>query len=196
VLPTTAGGLYTSDIDANVIRFIDAGGTIRTVAGDGRRGYAGDGGPATQAALNAPTRMRIGPDGALYFCDTDNHVIRRLDQAGVVTTVAGTGIPGYSGDAGPALQAQFNEPYDLRFAANGDLYVADTQNHVIRRIDASGVVNTVVGTGEGGFAGDGAVASGCRLNRPAALAFAADGSLWIADTFNQRVRRVAGFLGQ
>jgi streptogramin lyase len=194
VLPTNDGGFYISDVDAHVIRYVDPAGTISTVAGTGTFGYAGDGATAVAATLKSPTRMRRDSAGNLYFCDTNSHVIRRIDLAGVITTVAGTGVMGYSGDHGLATAARFNTPYDLRFAPNGDLYIADTGNNVIRRIDHNGVVTTVVGIGIGGFAGDLGDAHNARLNRPSALTFDADGALWISDTSNQRVRRVTNFL--
>jgi len=193
VAPDAAGGFYLSDSTANVVRYVDAEGIIRTVAGTGARGYGGDGGPATGALLDSPTRLQVDVDGDLYFCDTDNHAIRRL-RDGTITTIAGTGVPGYDGDGGPAQQARFNAPYDLRFSPEGDLYVADTGNNVVRRIDGEGRVTTVVGTGARGFAGDEGDAVGAELNRPSAINFSADGSLWIADTFNLRVRRVKDFL--
>ena len=193
VAPAADGGLYIVDVDAHVIRYVAADGVITTVAGSGTRGYAGDNGAATTAQLNSPTRARLDGNGNLYFCDTNNHVIRKVDKDGTITTVAGTGAVGYSGDNGPATAAQFHTPYDLRVAPNGDLYVADTGNNVIRRIH-NGTVTTVVGIGVGGFAGDGNDAHNCRLNRPSGLNFNSDGSLWISDTFNGRVRRVAGFL--
>jgi sugar lactone lactonase YvrE len=194
VASTNDGGFYLGDVDAQVIRYVDPTGVISTVAGSGTRGYAGDGGAATAATLNSPTRVRLDAAGNVYFCDTNNHVIRKVDKNGVITTIAGTGTVGYSGDNGPATAAQFHTPYDLRFAPNGDLYVADTGNNVIRRIDRNGIVTTVVGIGIGGFSGDGNDARNCKLNRPSGLKFDGDGSLWISDTFNGRVRRVAGFL--
>ena len=115
--------------------------------------------------------------------------------SGIITTVAGNGTRGYSGDDGPATAAQLYTPYDLRVAPNGDVYIADTGNSVIRRIDHTGTITTVVGTGTAGFAGDASAARTCQLNRPSGINFAADGSLWIADTFNARLRRVAQFLG-
>ncbi|HUI25392.1 MAG TPA: hypothetical protein VL403_04840, partial [Candidatus Kryptonia bacterium] len=194
VLPTSNGGFYIADVDAQVIRYVDSAGTITTIAGTGVRGYSGDNGPATAAKLSNPTRLHLDTAGNLYFCDTGNHAIRRIDTNGMITTIAGTGKAGYSGDNGPASAAQFNGPYDLHFAPNGDLYVADTGNNVIRRIDTTGTVTSVAGTGIGGFGGDGGIAKNARLNHPSALTFDSDGSLWISDTFNQRVRRVAGFL--
>jgi len=195
VLPLDDGSFYFSDIDAHVIRFVDASGTIHTAAGDGTRGYSGDGGPGNQARLNGPTRLSRDADGSIYFCDTNNHVIRRLATDGVITTFAGTGEPGYSGDGGPATAATFRAPHDLRFSPRGDLFVADTENHVIRRIDRDGVVTTVVGSGLAGFEGDEGQAGVCRLNGPGGVNFDEHGHAWIADTLNQRVRRVAGFLG-
>jgi sugar lactone lactonase YvrE len=194
VLPTSDGGFYVSDAEAHVLRYVDSAGIIRTVAGTGTAGYSGDGGAAAAALLNGPTHMRLDPRGNLYFCDTENHVIRRLDTRGTITTVAGTGAMGYGGDNGPAERAQFNTPFDLRFAPDGTLYVADTGNNVIRRINAAGVVATVVGTGSRGFAGDGADARLAQLNRPSGITFATDGALWIADTYNHRVRRVHAFV--
>lgn len=194
VLPDAAGGLYISDVDANVIRYVDPAKTIHTVAGSGGQGYGGDGGPATAALLDGPSRLQLGPDGQLYFCEIKNHVIRRLRRDGTIDTVAGTGARGYGGDGGPATAAQLDTPYDLQFAPNGDLYLADTGNNVVRRIDAAGVITTVVGDGEPAFAGDGGLASTCSLHRPSALFLDPQGSLWIADTSNHRVRRIERFL--
>ena len=193
VEPAGIGAFYIVDVDAEVIRYVGTDGIISTVAGNGSRGYAGDNSSATAAQLNSPTRARLDSAGNLYFCDTNNHVIRKVDTNGIITTIAGTGAVGYSGDNGPATAAQFHTPYDLRVAPNGDLYVADTGNSVIRRIH-NGIVTTVVGIGVGGFGGDGNDARNCKLNRPSGLSFDSDGSLWISDTFNGRVRRVAGFL--
>jgi hypothetical protein len=193
VLPTNDGGFDLADVDANVVRRVDADGIIHTVAGTGVRGYSGDGGPATLAQLNGPTRLRVGPDGGVYFCDTNNHAVRRIDAAGMITTIAGTGSLGYSGDNGAATAAQLNLPYDLRFAPSGDLYIADNGNSVIRRVDTHGTITTVAGS-TAGFSGDGGDAKSSQLNRPSGLNFDATGALWIADTFNQRVRRVASFL--
>lgn len=194
VFPTADGGFYLADQAQHVARYVDAAGIIRTVAGDGARGYAGDGGPAVLARLANPTRLRVGPDGALYICDTGNHCIRRVAPEGVISTFAGSGRLGYSGDGGPAAAARLNTPYDIAFAPNGDLYVADTGNSVIRRVDSAGIITTVVGSGTAGFSGDGAGAGGCQLNRASGVTFGPDGAMWISDTYNNRVRRVAEFL--
>jgi hypothetical protein len=213
VLPDALGGFYISDLDANVVRYVDPQGVIHTVAGDGTQNccvagssldecqasstvpcYTGDGGPGTAARIWGPSRLKFGPDGSLYFCETKNHVVRRLHPDGTIDTFAGNGTRGYSGDGGPAKLAQFNIPNDIRFAPNGDAYVADTQNAVIRRIDTNGMITTVVGNGVPAFAGDGGPAASCELFRPEAIIFDADGSMWISDTSNQRVRRVWHYL--
>ncbi len=194
VVPDNAGGFYVSDSDAHVVRYIDAEGTIATVAGNGTAGYSGDDGPGPQAQLNNPTRMALDAAGRLHVCDTYNHAIRVVETDGTIRTLAGTGEPGYTGDGGVGSAAMLNTPFDLRFAPNGDLYVADRENHVIRRIDSDGIITTVVGTGTPGFTGDEGDAETCQLNRPSGVNLASDGSLWIADTYNQRIRRVSGFL--
>jgi streptogramin lyase len=193
-MPTPDGGLYISDAEAHVVRHVDPSGIITTAAGTGERGYSGDGRPGNEAALNGPTRLRLDDAGNLYICDTENHVIRRLARDGIITTFAGTGALGYSGDDGPAGAAQLHTPYDVRFSPAGDLYVADTGNNVIRRITPDGIITTVVGTGGPGFAGDGGDARACQLDRPSSVTFDPEGAMWISDTFNQRVRRIADFL--
>lgn len=195
VLPLDDGSFYFSDAEFHVIRFVDAAGIIHRFAGSGVGGYSGDGGPATEARLLEPRRMRWGSDGGLYFCDAGNHVVRRVGSDGVIQTIAGTGtVSGYDGDGGLATGALLDTPADLRFAPNGDLYVADSGNNVIRRIDSQGIISTVVGTGDAEFRGDGRNATFANMRSPLGITLAPDGSLWIADTFNQRVRRVAGFL--
>ena len=136
VLPTGDGVFYVSDTEAHVVRHVDAAGTIITVAGTGTRGDSGDGGPGPEAQLDSPTRIRADDEGRLYICDTRNHCIRRIEPDGLIVTVAGTGVRGYSGDGGPAAAAQLNTPHDLRFVA-GDLYVADAGNNVVRKIDST-----------------------------------------------------------
>lgn len=181
------------------LRKVDADGIITTIAGTGVRGYSGDGGPAAEAQLSSPigqaappaARIDIDKDDRIFIADTGNHVIRMIDTDGVIHTIAGTGEPGYSGDGGSALFATFNTPSDVAVAPNGILYVADTQNHVIRRIRPDGTIDTVAGSGNRGFSGDGGMARTAQLDRPYGVEVAPNGDLYIADTHNQRVRKVS-----
>lgn len=162
-----------------------------TIAGTGVAGHSGDGGPATRAQINNPFGVLRGPDGLIYFCEYDGHVIRRVDANGVITTVAGTSAKGYTGDGGLATNATLNKPHELRFDANGDIYFTDMANHAIRKVDMkSGVISTVAGTGEAGFSGDGGPATEAKLKQPHSLAFGPKGHLYICDIGNHRIRRV------
>ncbi len=176
------GALYICDTDNHRIRKVTPEGTISTVAGNGTRGYSGDGGPATAAALNEPYEMRWSPAGDLFFVERLNHIVRRIaTKTGLIFTVAGTGQPGFSGDGGPAIQAQFNQPHSLVFDRDGDLYICDILNHRIRRIDMkSGTISTFAGTGEKKPAPDGAPIAGTALSGPRALDIDRDGNLWLA----------------
>jgi sugar lactone lactonase YvrE len=139
--------------------------------------------------------MALDSGGNLYICETKNHVVRKLSAGGIITTPFGTGDRGYEGDGGPAAAAQLDTPYDVTIAPNGDFYIADTGNNVIRRVNSDGIISTVVGIGIAGFGGDGGDARSALLDRPSAVTFDDNGSMWIADTSNHRVRRVWGFLG-
>jgi DNA-binding beta-propeller fold protein YncE len=163
---------------------------VRTIAGTGKAGYE----PAIRRALATPVTnpygIVVGPDGALYFCEVDTGLIRRLDlRRGTVTTVAGTGVKGYSGDGGPASQATFSAPHEIRFDKVGNLYIVERDSHVVRRMDAqTKVITTIAGTGSAGFSGDGGPATKAQLNRPHSIAFDASGNLLICDIGNHRVR--------
>lgn len=162
---------------------------IETVAGTGKAGYSGDGGAGTEARLDNPFGITRGPDGALYICDTGNHTVRRLDAAGTITTVAGTGEAGYSGDGGPATAARLNEPYEVRFDRQGHLYFVEMRNHLVRRVDReTRIISTVAGTGQKGFSGDGGPAVRARFSRPHSIQFGPDGRLFICDIGNHRIR--------
>jgi undecaprenyl-diphosphatase UppP len=163
---------------------------ISTVAGTGEAGYSGDGGPAIKAKLNNPFGIARGPDGGLYICDTGNHAIRRVDSNGVITTVAGTGRKGYSGDGGPALKAELNEPYEVRFDAE-NMYFVEMRNHLVRRVHLqSKTISTVAGNGTAGFSGDGGPGQLAALNQPHSIQLDTRGDLYVCDIGNHRIRRV------
>lgn len=163
-----------------------------TIAGTGSPGFSGDGGPGTEAEINNPYGLVIGPDGALYFCEIGNHRVRRLDmKTKRISTVAGSGQKGYAGDGGPALAAVLNEPYEVRFDGRGNMFFAEMQNHVVRRVDArTRIISTVAGTGVAGFGGDGGLAVKAQLRQPHSIAFDQQGRLLICDIGNLRIRRV------
>ena len=159
------------------------------LAGNGKLGFSGDGGLATEARFSGTSSLAADGAGNLYVADTGNNRIRRIDASGIVTTVAGTGDLGFDGDEGPAILASFDSPSGLAVDAQGNLYVSDTGNQRIRRVDTRGIVTTIAGIGEAGFDGDGALASTARLNAPTGLAFdAARGRLIVADSGNNIVR--------
>lgn len=177
------GALYVCEIDTDRIRRVDMGdGTISTVVGTGEAGYSGDGGLALEAKLNDPYEVRFDDDGNMYFVEMLSAVVRMVDaDDGTITTIAGTGERGFSGDGGPAVEATFNRPHSIALDGNGALYVADIGNHRIRRVDlATGTVTTFAGTGEREPTPDGAPLAGTPLNGPRALAFAPDGDMYIA----------------
>jgi len=186
------GNLFIADSDNHRIRRVDAvTGVIATVAGFGEGGYTGDGAAATEALLNSPHGVAVDSNGTLYIADTGNHRIRRVTPAGVITTIAGTGQAGYSGDGGAATRAQFNSPSDVVIDGPGALIVVDRMNHRVRRIDlTTGVIATIAGTGEAGFSGDGGPATLARLNQPWHAVIDRAGDVLIADKDNQRVRKI------
>jgi streptogramin lyase len=165
--------------------------SISTIAGTGTAGGGGDGGPATTATIDNPFGLVRGPDGALWFCEYTGQRIRRIAADGTISTVAGTGAKGYSGDGGPALQATFNLPHELRFDTAGDLYVVDMTNHAVRKIAMkTGIITTIAGTGKPGYSGDGGPATAAMLKQPHSIQFGPDGSLYICDIGNNVIRRV------
>lgn len=181
---------------APVARGAGAGWTISTVAGTGEAGFSGDGGPALAARINDPFGVVRGPDGALWFCEYTGQRIRRVTREGRIETVAGTGERGYRGDGGPAREAAFNRPHEIRFDAEGNCFVADMANHAIRRIDArTGVITTFAGTGTRGYTGDGGPAAAATLSSPHSIQFSPEGDLYICDIGNHVIRRVARATG-
>jgi streptogramin lyase len=168
-----------------------ASAVISTFAGNGSKGFSGDGGPAIQAQLNDPTGIARGPDGALYICDTGNHRIRRVTPDGRIATVAGAGQRGWTGDGGPATAAQLNEPYEVRFDAAGHVFWVERLSHTVRRLDSkTGIITTIAGNGTAGFSGDNGPANRAQLSDPHSIGFDKKGDLFICDVKNHRVRRV------
>lgn len=184
------GTLYIADTLNNRIRKVAPGGTISTVAGDGTSGYSGDGGPATGAQLSSPTGVGVDASGNVYIADSLNRRIRKIDASGTISTVAGNGNVAYSGDGGPATAASIDYAVGLALDGQGNLYIADYQSSVVRKVDAAGIISTVAGNGTSGYAGDGAAATAAQLNNPYAVAVDAAGNLYIADGGNNRVRKV------
>ncbi|RZB33837.1 MAG: hypothetical protein SRB2_03673 [Desulfobacteraceae bacterium Eth-SRB2] len=185
------GNFYIADTWHHRIRKVDTSGIITTVAGNGIAGYSGDGGPATEARIWSPRDVAVDATGNLYIADDEsNQCIRKVDTSGIITTVTGNGYPGYSGDGGPASEAQLNYPQSVAVDAAGNLYIADADNIRIRNVDTSGIIGTVAGTGTWGYTGDGGPATEARLNVPYGVAVDAAGNLYIADTENFRIRKV------
>jgi sugar lactone lactonase YvrE len=199
------GALYFCDLDNQLIRRLDlATGTTSVVAGNGERGYAGDGGPATAASLNMPHEIQFDTEGHLFIVERDSHVVRRVDAVtGLISTVAGSGEPGFSGDGGPATAAQLQRPHSIVFDPDGRLLICDIGNHRVRRVDLdTGVITTFAGTGERAPTPDGAPIAGTPLNGPRAMAFDPNGVLYLAlregnaiyriDLETERIHHVAG----
>ncbi|MBD2701864.1 hypothetical protein IC229_14535 [Spirosoma sp. BT702] len=184
------GNFYIAETAIGRIRKVDVNGIITSVAGTTAAGYSGDGGPATAAKLAVPYAILPDGSGNLYIADTYNHRIRKVDTAGVITTIAGTGIGGFSGDNGPAINAQLKFPYNLALDKVGNLYIADIDNHRIRKVSTTGVIITVVGTGIAGYGGDGSSALSAQLNAPVGIVLDTANNLYIADYLNHRIRRV------
>jgi sugar lactone lactonase YvrE len=183
----SAGKIYFTS--SNCVLQLDSTGMLTRVAGVAASGYSGDGGPAASAQLNAPGGLAVDGAGNLYIADTGNHAVRVVTTDGNISTLAGNGQPGYSGDGGPAAAASFNGPQGLASDNYGNLYVADTDNNAVRKISPSGVITTYAGNGLQGYSYDGFFARESELNLPVGLAVSS-GNLYIADSGNNRVRLV------
>ncbi|MFJ4769427.1 RICIN domain-containing protein [Streptomyces uncialis] len=186
----STGTLYFSDYSGHRVRRITTDGRISTVAGTGTAGYRGDGGPAVSAQLNCPRGVAVDSAGAVYIVDAGNHRVRRIAADGKISTVAGTGVAGFSGDNGPATAAQLNLPLAVAVDSTGVLYLTEYHNHRVRRITADGRISTFAGSGAGGFRGDGGPAVSAQLNRPYGVAVDSAGDVYIADADNHRIRKV------
>jgi sugar lactone lactonase YvrE len=227
------GVVYIADNLNNRVRRITRDGLITTVAGNGQLGFSGDGGQATLAAINHPQGIAVDSLGAVYIADTGNNRIRKVDSAGVISTIvgpdsldhpqglsldatgnlyvadtqhhrvvevvhgelrviAGTGEPGFTGDGGSAVAARLNLPVAIGISKEGLVYVADSANNRIRRVNAEGRIDTIAGTGVAGYSGDGGPAQKAQLNLPIGVAISPDGFLYVADNLNNRIRQLRG----
>jgi uncharacterized protein (TIGR03437 family) len=186
-----SGNFYIADTVNYRVRKVSALGTISTIAGNQFYKYGGDGGPATAASLNSPLGLAADSAGSLYIADTQNHRVRKVSRAGIMTTVAGTGAPGYSGDGVAATTAKLKSPKGVALDAAGNLYICDSDNHRIRKVGANGFISTLAGNGSAGYSGDGVAATRSSLAWPNGIALDATGNLYIADFGNGRVRMVA-----
>ncbi|MGP8245338.1 MAG: IPT/TIG domain-containing protein [Bryobacteraceae bacterium] len=183
----TAGNLYIADTLNSAIRKVTPAGTISTVAGNGIQGYAGDGGPATGAELYYPRAVAMDSSGNLYIADTQNNRVRKVSASGIISTVAGTGTFGYSGDGSWAVNGQITAPVGVAVDSLGDLYITDSSG-VIRKVFPNATIATVAGNGGIGYTGDGGVATGATLNSPQGVAVTSGGLVYIADAGNNAVR--------
>lgn len=186
----SSGNLIISDSFAHRIRKVTPSGVISTIGGTGIAGFSGDGGLAKNAMFSYPAQIVFDSVGNMIVADQGNNRIRSISPAGIVSTIAGTGTAGYSGDGGPALSADLNNPWGLFLDTAGNLYFSDINNQVVRRIDISGIITTVAGNGTVGFSGDGGPAIQASMNFPSGVVVDASGNLYIADRFNHRVRIV------
>ncbi len=191
-----SGNIYIADGGNRIIRKVATNGVISTIAGTpGTYGFSGDGGPATSAQLGLPSGMVFDANGNLFFADPGKHVIRKISTSGIITTVAGIGgSNGFSGDGGLATSAKLNAPTDVCIDASGNLYIADRDNHAIRKVSASGIISTIGGTGGSlnyGFTGDGGAATSAKLNKPNSVSVDPSGNIYISDYTNNRIRKIS-----
>ncbi len=185
-----SGNIYIGDWLHHRIRKVDASGIISTVAGNGTAAFSGDGGPATSASLNSPFGVFVDGSGNIYIVDRTNHRIRKVDTSGIITTVAGSSTFGFSGDGGPATNARLRNPQGVSVDGLGNIYIADSSNNRIRKVDTSGIITTVAGNSTSGFSGDGGPATSASLKTPSGVFVDGSGNFYIADQLNHRIRKV------
>jgi len=187
-------GLYFCDLDNQRIRRLDLGTHQTTdIAGSGQKGYSGDGGPASAASLSMPHEIQFDREGNLYIAERDNHVVRKIHaKTGVISTAAGTGAPGFSGDGGPASRAQLRQPHSIALDPKGRLLICDVGNHRIRQVElSSGTIETYGGTGERRPTPDGASVKSAPLNGPRTIAISPEGDLYLALREGNAIYRIA-----
>ena len=196
IFADTAGNLFIADVGNQRIRKVNSSGVITTVAGNGGKGYGGDGGPAVNATFYNAVRVVVDPSGNVLVADQSNHRIRKITPAGIITTIAGNGVGtpatgAFSGDGGPATAASLNNPTALTVNAAGVITFADQFNQRIRQIDVNGIITTIAGNGNPGFAGDGGTATAASLNYPGGITLDAAGNIYVNDDLNFRTRRIS-----
>ena len=188
----TTGNLFISSLAGRIRKVAQQGliSVITTIAGSDSSGYQGDGGPATSAYFNGPCGLTVDASGNVFVADSFNNRIRKISAAGIITSVAGDGTFDYGGDGGPAVSAKLNRPNSVSLDVSGNLFVADTYNHRVRRFKPGNTIVTVAGNGRDGFAGDGSNAAGAHFNSPTGIAVDSSGNIFIADRDNNRIRKV------
>lgn len=184
------GNIYAADAMNNRIRKIDKFGTISTFAGTGAGIDSGDGGPASAARLNIPQNISVDNNGNLFISTIFR--IRKVNSSGIISTVAGNDSLGYKGDGGPATAARLNTPLGVAFDNSGNMFFADSYNNVVRMVNTSGIISTIAGTGTAGFSGDGSAATAAELNTPTRIAVDIYGNLYVAEFYNNDVRKITG----
>jgi sugar lactone lactonase YvrE len=185
-----AGNLYIADRGYNRIRKISADGIITTIAGTGSPSFSGDGGPATNASINFPLGVTFDVSNNIYFSDRDNNRVRKIDEAGIITTFAGNGMVGDTGDGGPSTAAEFNGPGSLKFDRFGNLYVSDLFNNRIRMVNTAGIITTIAGTGVSVNNGDGGLATAAGVYNPYGIVFDNTGNLYFTEYEGNRIRKI------
>jgi Secretion system C-terminal sorting domain len=181
------GNIFFCDRYNHCIRKISAAGTISTIAGNGTAGFSGDGGPATAALLNVPVGLAINAAGDLFFCESANNRVRKITAAGTISTIGGNGTMGYTGDGGAATAASLSNPAGIGVDLAGNIFIGDNGNNAVRKINSTGTISTVAGTGSAGFSGDGGPATSAQLNMPQGVSVYG-GNIYICDVINNRVR--------
>lgn len=184
------GNIYIADLLNNRVRKVTPGGIITTVAGNGTAGFSGDGGAATSATLNQPIGVAVDASGNLYIADEQNSRIRKVTPGGIISTVAGNGTPGFSGDGGPATSAMIGSPSSVSVDPSGNLFITSNQDNRIRKVSSGGTITTLAGNGIAGFSGDGGAATSAQLNAPWSTALDAAGNVYVADESNFRIREI------